>query len=231
MLKHFFETYKGIIFDLNGTIVDDQNNWQNSYREVFEPEIISENPIYGARGSTLRENIYMIANLNTLRSSVNLLTIEDRVKKKYFENFDEVTIMPGFFEFATRAKQAGVKLALVTNSDYDIAFEIVTRLGIRNLFDIMLSRDDVGSAKPSPELFEEAVKRMGFKKEDVVVFEDSPLGSLAADFAGLKQIIVLPKDETIDKYSSKNRVFIQDFRQLNRRLDQSADEYIEEFFQ
>ena len=231
MLKSFFDTYKGIIFDLNGTIVLDEHNWQTAFREVFSKEIISDEPFYGVRGVRLKENIYMIANLNSLRSSINLVTYESLVRKAYFENFNDVKVTPGFFEFASAAKEKGVKLGLVTNSEPDLAEEITARLGIRNLFDFLLTPEDVGAAKPDPKIYEEAVKRLGLSKKEIIVFEDSPTGSLAAEDAGLERIIVLADELRPDQFGSKTRIFIQDFRQLNRRLDQSGDEFIESFFQ
>lgn len=231
MLKSFFDTYKGIIFDLNGTIVLDEDVWQNAYRTVFSKEITSENPYFGERGARLKENVHMIANLNSLRTSVNLLTMEDLVRKEYFKNFSDVKLTPGFFEFANAAKQKGLKLSLVTNAEYEIAFETVSKLGIKNLFEFILTPEDVGAPKPDPKIYEEAVKRMGINKREVIVFEDSPLGSLAAEKAGLRRIIVLPNNYlTPDKFSSTTRVFIEDFRQLNRHLDQTGDEFIENFF-
>ncbi len=67
-------------------------------------------------------------------------------------------------------------------------------IGIRNLFEIVVTQEDVERSKPAPDMFLLAAKKMGVAPERCLVFEDSRLGIEAAEAAGMASVFVEPDD-------------------------------------
>src|SRR6185503_14898650 len=67
---------------------------------------------------------------------------------------------------ALRKLKTRFKLALVTNCDRDLLPEVEARLGVP--FDEVITSDQVSAYKPSPKLLEEAMKRLGAGKGELV---------------------------------------------------------------
>ena len=63
-------------------------------------------------------------------------------------------------------------------------------VGIRGLFDEILSPVDVARGKPAPDMFLLAAERMGVAPARCLVFEDAPPGYLAAEAAGMDCVMV-----------------------------------------
>ena len=61
-------------------------------------------------------------------------------------------------------------------------------------FDVVLGSDEVKNGKPSPDIYLEAARRLEVNPGACVVFEDSEAGVCAAQSAGMKVVIVPPKD-------------------------------------
>jgi len=66
------------------------------------------------------------------------------------------------------------------------------RLGIFDDFDVVVCADDVapGRTKPNPDLFLLALDRLKVRKDEAIVFEDSPNGVKAANQAGIRVVAV-----------------------------------------
>jgi HAD superfamily hydrolase (TIGR01509 family) len=230
MYKNFFEGYDAVIFDLDGTIVFDEPVWEESLLNVFSKDIISENPFYGERGQDLRTKISVIVNSNSFRSSISQESYYQLVVNEFFKNIDKVEITSGFIELAEYLKVRNKKLVLVTNSDSFVTNGILDKLGIKKYFDLILTLDDIDFPKPAPHIYQLALLKLKIPKEKVLVFEDSPNGSKASSGAGLNTIILLPDGFKMTDYSSKHRVFIENFEIITEGLHQDADSYLEEFF-
>ena len=230
MFKNFFDGYEAIIFDLDGTIVNDEFVWDQSLINVFSKEIISSNPYYGERGQNLSLKIQTILMNNTFRSSLAFDSYYRLVLNDFSNNIEQVSVTPGFEEFATFLKNKGKRLLLATNSDFEITSRIIQGLKLNDYFDQIITADDISLPKPAPEIYELAIEKLQLDKSKVVVFEDSINGVLAAEEAGLNVLILLPNEFKPSDYGSKQRVFIEDFETITDNLDSDADTYILEFF-
>ena len=63
-------------------------------------------------------------------------------------------------------------------------------LEVSDLFDEVVTADDVINGKPAPDIFLEAAKRLEVSPADCVVFEDARPGIQAARDAGMEVVIV-----------------------------------------
>ena len=76
------------------------------------------------------------------------------------------------------------------------------------LFDAIVTADDpeVGAAKPAPDIFLTAARRLGVAPEDCLVFEDSPFGVTAAKAAHMTAIAVPDEAMADSKYHHADQI-------------------------
>ena len=80
------------------------------------------------------------------------------------------------------------KIAVASSGRKDVVHAILTRLGIKRLFPVIVTASHVKQAKPSPEIFLKAAKALHVKPENCVVIEDATNGVIAAKRAGMRCI-------------------------------------------
>jgi HAD superfamily hydrolase (TIGR01509 family) len=68
--------------------------------------------------------------------------------------------------------------------------QVLTHLGIRNLFDAIVTSEDVRRQKPAPDIFLEAARRIGIPPQECRGYEDTDLGMQAIRDAGMEAIDV-----------------------------------------
>jgi HAD superfamily hydrolase (TIGR01509 family) len=76
--------------------------------------------------------------------------------------------------------QDGYKLAVCSNSIRRTVLTVLSKLGIIEYFDLILSNEDVDNSKPHPEMYWKAMSMMQVLPEETLIVEDSPYGLLAA---------------------------------------------------
>jgi len=231
MLKDFINSFEGIVFDLNGTIIQDELLWHQLYEDVFGNEIISFPKFYGKTGFTLKDNIDLIIDGNTFRNKADADIYYRSITTKYFQKIDDSYITPGFLEFATQMRRLGKRMSLATNSDKYISQTVVGKLDLTSFYEFVLTSEDVARPKPAPDIFEYSVARFGLSKKKVLVIEDSLVGNYSAEQAGLERFIIIPDNLNEIDYGSNTRYFFKDFYEITQLLDTSPQEYLYNMFE
>lgn len=101
----------------------------------------------------------------------------------------EAAAMPGAVDLVGRLA-ARLPIAVASNSPRVLLDEILERVGLQSLITCSVARDEVSAAKPAPELYVAAVRKLhqlhpAVNAHTAVAFEDSAVGALAAISAGL----------------------------------------------
>jgi beta-phosphoglucomutase-like phosphatase (HAD superfamily) len=87
-------------------------------------------------------------------------------------------------------KRNGRTVSVATSSFSDEAKRVLDALGVRVLLDDIVGREMVTNPKPDPDIYLLAMERLGVAPEEVVIIEDSPIGTKAAMAAGASWICV-----------------------------------------
>ncbi len=175
---------RGLIFDLDGTLIDSMPLHYEAWREVCATKGVD----------FTEEMFYSLAGVNSER-------IFEIINEKYGTDFDPVPygrIKEGIYmkklKFLKPVKpvMAVVKqyygrlpMSIGTGSPGRHSWEAVKSLGLDKYFDIMVSKDDVRRGKPDPETFLKCAKLMGIEPKYCQVFEDGEPGLQAARTAGM----------------------------------------------
>ena len=77
----------------------------------------------------------------------------------------------------------GYKIAVCSNSISKTVLTVLSKLGIMEFMDYIISNEDVQNSKPHPEMYWRAISKMGCLPEETLIVEDSPYGLLAASRA------------------------------------------------
>ncbi len=185
----------GVIFDLDGVIIDSEGLQYRSYCRVLEPfgvrvsrEEYGREWIAAGRGPE-----YAVQTYHLPLAPDELRELKAPAYHELLRN--EVTLMPGVIEALTRLSER-FPLALATNSSRrDVAF-VTDRFNLSPFFSAIVTREDYRGAKPEPDAFLTAAARLGLSAERCVVIEDAYKGVLAASRAGCRCIAV-PHDFTL----------------------------------
>ncbi|ATA89322.1 beta-phosphoglucomutase [Capnocytophaga stomatis] len=183
---------KGYIFDLDGVIVDTAKFHFLAWKKIGEE--------FGFQLThELNEQLKGVSRVDSLQKILNWASVSVSSEKfdelatrknadylTYVEKMNENDILPGVKAFLEKAKQENIKIALGSASKN--ARPILQKLGIISYFDAIVDGNDVTKAKPDPEVFVTAAKKLGLSNSDCVVFEDAEAGIEAAKRAGMKTI-------------------------------------------
>jgi HAD superfamily hydrolase (TIGR01509 family) len=96
----------------------------------------------------------------------------------------DLQLMPCVGDVVRALRRQGLRLAIASSAVGDEIDEILRRLGIRDAFELIVDGAQVAHAKPDPEAYLVAARRLGVAPERCIVFEDSHVGVLAAKRAG-----------------------------------------------
>ena len=94
-----------------------------------------------------------------------------------------------------KLKSDGHTVACFTNSIRMTANLMLEKTGILDLFDLVLSNQDVKKPKPDPSGYIQAMNHFSFSKEKTLIVEDSPKGIEAAKSSGANILVVKNPEE------------------------------------
>jgi beta-phosphoglucomutase len=182
-------TIRAILWDLDGVIVNSMEYHYEAYREVLAP-----------RGKDLSRDEYL-QNLIGLRNYVILRRVlgqlSDSEVKDLAEQKEEafrrrvrgnVKALAGADRLVRRAKEAGLKQAIVSSTPCANIEVMLKSLGLWELFEEIVGEEDATRGKPDPEGFLIAAERLEVPAEQCVVIEDAPEGIAAGKAAGMSCI-------------------------------------------
>lgn len=93
--------------------------------------------------------------------------------------------MKGLVRLLAHYRAAGVPMALATSAPEPNVVHTLHEIGLAAEFQIIVRGDQVGRGKPAPDVFIAAAERLGVEAADCLVFEDAPMGIVAAQAAGM----------------------------------------------
>jgi beta-phosphoglucomutase len=181
---------KGIIFDLDGVIVDSHPAHKKAWRALLRSlgRNVSEQQLEFVVEGHKREQI--------LRHFLGELGEEEvrqygALKDKYFADVaHEVSAVSGVLDFVDEAEAAGLALGVGTSAGRRRAEEMLERLGLRSRLHAIVTGDEVRAGKPDPAIFQVAAEQLGIASRNVLVCEDAVAGVQAAKRAGMKCLAI-----------------------------------------
>ena len=183
---------KGLLFDMDGTLVDNLAYHFMAFDAYAEREGFTLLEPVSLKINGMHSNdIFPLLLGNEVVSQYGLDRL-NREKEEVYRDMYRPKIAPiaGVIELLKEAKKAGVKCAIGSSGCRENVEMIIEGLGIAELIDGSISGSDVTHGKPHPEIFTKAHEALGLKAEECVVVEDAANGILAGVAAGCKSIAI-----------------------------------------
>lgn len=173
---------KAVLFDMDGVIFDTERVYLEGWKKVFKNygyEMTKE--VYVSVMGTGRKNVSKTFQ-NIYGTDLPILQMYEEKDKELFKAIEEgqVTLKEGVKEILMFLKEKGYKTALATSAKRERTMKQLKMGGIEELFDAIVSGDEVEKSKPDPGIFLTAAKKLLVSPENCIVVEDSPAGIKAA---------------------------------------------------
>ena len=183
---------RGLIFDFDGLMVDTETSARDSWLEIYReygcdfPYALWAQTLGGSRGG-VDACVYLAEQTG---HELDHEELRSRRGRRKLELVAEEPLMPGIAAYLAEGKRRSMKLGVASSSSRGWVVGHLDRLGVTDLFDAIVTRDDVTLVKPDPDLYLLALARLGLQAHEAVVFEDAPKGVRAAKRAGVFTVAV-----------------------------------------
>ena len=171
---------KALIFDMDGVLVDSMPFQAEAWRKAFLDMgmEIQDRDIYEIEGSNPRNGLpLLIQKAGKEPGAYDFETITS-IYRQEFERIFELKAFDGMKECLETLKTRFL-LSVVSGSDHLIVHGIIDKL-FPNIFNIVITGDDVKNSKPHPDPFLKAVELLNVQREECIVIENAILGVEAA---------------------------------------------------
>lgn len=181
---------RAVLWDLDGTLVDSEEfHWQ-SWRDTLEPEGLSITyeqflASFGMKNDPIMRN--WLGNDYTPERAIRLAEAKEADYRRLVAAHG-LTPLPGAREWLAALHGAGWRQAIVTSAPRANADVMLDALGVVDLFETVVTAEDVTMGKPDPQVFQTAAARLGAAAAGCIVVEDAASGIEGARRAGMKCI-------------------------------------------
>lgn len=182
---------EAVIFDCDGTLVNSMPAhfaaWCDALAYYGAENVFQEDVFYAMGG---RPTTDIVVELN---DEYGLKLDPDAVAMKKREAFltrlgtiDEIDEVVAF----ARSLRGKLPMAVATGGTRLVIEKTLQALELSDLFDDVVTADDVAVGKPAPDIYLKAAELLGVAPENCLAFEDAPAGIMSAQQAGMKVIAV-----------------------------------------
>lgn len=198
---------KAVLFDMDGVLIE-AKDWHyealNKALRLFGYEINRYEHLTSYDGLPTKTKLKKLSLEKGLPESLHNF-IND-IKQQYTIDIINEQCRPRFnHEYAlSKLKAEGYKTALCSNSVRMTIELMMNKAKLTNYLDEILSNQDVKNPKPDPEIYQNAMKRLGVKPEECIIVEDNENGIKAALASGGNLLAVKEVDDvTYDVIKNK----------------------------
>ena len=180
---------RGIIFDCDGTLADTMPlHWQAwqiiASRHGFH---FPEDRFYSLGGVPSRDILKLLSQEQGL--GLDPAAVAREKEGEYLPLIAQVEPINTVVGVA-RAHFGRIPMAVASGGTRRVILHVLEHLGISDLFQTVVTSEDVTNQKPAPDIFLEAARRIGVPPAQCVAYEDTDLGMRAIRAAGMEAIDV-----------------------------------------
>ena len=179
------KNYTAYLFDMDGTLVDSEKLKGLALVKACmhfggEVDVETYKAVMGESWEQVTNYFFMKARIAPDFDEFNAV-----FKLAYQELlFHELKPNPNVVEFLSVLKDRGKKIGVVSSAFAWMVDQVLTQLDLKKFFDVVITQENVARHKPDPEAYLLALEKLDLPCSEVLVFEDSEVGIIAAKNAG-----------------------------------------------
>lgn len=175
-----------VIFDLDGTVLDNEPKWEESFRKVANSHTLE----YGSKWIHT-PGVGVLANWEKMVGKGELaIKLTQETVKLYRDENSEVEVRPGLIEAVEYCKKQGWWTGLATGSEWVVVEKELEELNLYLAFDVTTTGEEVDLQKPDPQIFTLTLQKMGVEPGESLIIEDSTAGVVAGVAAGCSVVAI-----------------------------------------
>ena len=190
--------FHGVIFDLDGVLADSEPWWNQIDAKLLAEHGINYRGEYhrNVLGVSYRLAVEFYKNAFHISASVEeLMRRRGEIATDLFAN--RVGLFPSAKATLEQLREMKLRLAVATSSVSASARPFLDRTGIRSLFSVVLTGDEVQRGKPHPDIYLQTANKLGVTAETCLVIEDALAGVAAAKAANMR-VAAIPDTRFVD---------------------------------
>ena len=195
MLFYKSRDIRGVIFDMDGTIIDSLSLYHQCLNQELEMtglQPVSEDLLFRnlGMGISLRDILRKIISDN--RDDAVIKTIADGILERFMKVDMEVPLLPGVNEIFSFLKTEGVKIGIATGRPSGAAYEWkrFNHIGLSVFINTIVTAAEVAKRKPAPDLIAQCARKMNVETINCLVVGDSTSDVIAAKAADAISVAV-----------------------------------------
>ena len=186
------------IFDMDGTLIDSMGFWEHLATDYLHskgiqriPEEILEQiePMTMSESAALFQQVFGLNG--NIEAEMNAM-MDDHYRK-------DIPLKPGVREYLQKLYTRGIRMCVASATAEHLMESCLTRLGVRDYFEFLLSCETVGAGKQSSLVYQEAARRLGACPSEIAVYEDALYALQTAKKAGFHVVGVYDRAENWQK--------------------------------
>jgi len=180
---------KGIVFDCDGTLADTMPLHWRAWQIITQRHNLHfpQDRFYAFGGVPSRDILKLLAQEQG--RSLDHLAVAHEKEEAFLPLLAEVEPIHAVVEVA-KANYGKIPMAVASGGTERIIGMVLDRLGIRSLFNAVVTSEMVKNQKPAPDIFLEAARRIGVDPKFCRGYEDTDLGMQAIRAAGMDAVDV-----------------------------------------
>ena len=207
---------RGAIFDVDGTLLDSMFIWDTIGEAYLRS--IGYQPKENLNETFKNMSLHQAARYYQTEYGVTLSIDEimdgvNAMLERYYRF--EVPLKPGVAELLEWLRQDGVKLCIATATGRHLVEAALDRCGVLCCFGEIFTCNEVGHGKDEPDIFEAALRSLGTRREETLVFDDALYAVRTAKEAGFPVAAVYDNHERSQaEVRARSDLYLEDLTQL-----------------
>ncbi len=180
---------RGVIFDIDGTLLDSNDAHANSWVEAFgeagyDVPFDVVRPMIGMGGDKLIPKAIGISH----DSDEGKMLTERRGKLFRSKYLPTLSPLPGARDLVKKVQDFGLKAVVATSAKSEELQELLQAAGVADLMEEKATSSDADNSKPDPDIVCAALRKAGLSADEAVMIGDTPYDISAATGAGVRII-------------------------------------------
>lgn len=184
---------RGVIFDMDGLLIDSEPFWQEIESELFSKvtkQTITKQMIPQTMGMRIDEVVAYWHQKYPWESPTQKEVVAEVVTEVIKKVKAEGKARPGVYEVLNFVKEKGIPMAIASSSYAEIIDAVVEKLSLQPYMKVTHSAQHELYGKPHPGVYLTTAEMLAVSPKECLVFEDAPSGVVAAKAAQMTCIVI-----------------------------------------